>query len=453
MIKGTMRICEAVLLVTVIFTFCHPINAQGPRSEYFHNTITELSWASGNIYLEGGSQQKINFTPLISSNGSPYGTEKYSKNISLDGHIYFVGNGIVDDHHNSYQNLEVEKKIVMFCYDFPDTINLKIETSSDLKRRISEALKFRVTGIVLFSYQRDAPFLAIRDTLLMIDNEVPIITINRITAENIFYSAGKNPEGIFDQWKSGNIPKSERLITKIRVEVKGKFEKIESEHFLIRFREENIPVSQMKTLIDTNNESVKFILNLFSELNPYWRKSFIAYFSDYDSKLFYTRHWGFGWSTDNGVFMVYNKELPGFGLAVHENTHTLFRSNWGGQSSFMNEGVAMHAEAMATGKDKNHLKTAEFLKENQLYRLSQMLDFDIGRDEAETEIGYPASGSFIQYIIETYGLEKFFDKWKVAEEWDQVYGLSVKDMERQWLEWLSRKYKVENEYVLKHFEK
>jgi len=61
--------------------------------------------------------------------------------------------------------------------------------------------------------------------------------------------------------------------------------------------------------------------------------------------------------------MVYLEDLLNYGLAVHENTHTLINSNWSNSStSFLNEGIAKYTEALATDKDKNHLMTIEFLK-------------------------------------------------------------------------------------------
>ena len=64
---------------------------------------------------------------------SPSGTNKYQKDIKFNGPIVFIGNGIVKENSwNSYigrrrpdysiGDIDVTGKIVMFCYDCPDSI-------------------------------------------------------------------------------------------------------------------------------------------------------------------------------------------------------------------------------------------------------------------------------------------------------------------------------------------
>jgi hypothetical protein len=102
--------------------------------------------------------------------------------------------------------------------------------------------------------------------------------------------------------------------------------------------------------------------------------------------------------------MVFDRTTPNFGLA-HENAHSLINSNWGGSSSFLNEGLGKYAEAMATDPAANDRQTATFLKQSKLVPLQKMLAMNIGSDPA-TEVAYPAAGSFVGFLIRSYSLTK-----------------------------------------------
>jgi hypothetical protein len=427
--------------------------AQGPKTSYYYNPATELSWAQCYLYQQGGSRQKIQFLPVINnSSRAPSGTNKYSKDIDVNGPIVFIGNGIVKENicdsyvgyrtDYTYADIDVTGKIVMFCYDFPDSIMEQLKEDVPLTSCISEAASRKASAVILFSYKEEYPFL-------MADiPDIPVISITRNSAINILASAGRDGESIFKEWEeSGKPPKSEELISKIELKIQGHFDKVETENFMFRFRKALISEKEMEEIIQVNEKSVRFLLDCFKDEQLTWEKVFIVYFRDYDAKLFYTHHWGKGLACDVGIFIVHEGGVPNFGLAVHENTHQLIGSNWSGSTSFMIEGVAMYAEALATDKDKNHLKTVQFLKENKLFPLKEMLTFSIGMPGLETEVAYPASGSFVDFLIKSYGLKTFKSIYrnerKEEDSWQTIFGKSLSDLEEEWLDWLAKQYKID----------
>ena len=103
-------------------------------------------------------------------------------------------------------------------------------------------------------------------------------------------------------------------------------------------------------------------------------------------------------------------------------------------NSFFNEGIARYAEAMATNKDLNNKKVIEFLKNNKLFSLEKMLDFDIGHDQEETIIGYPASGSFVEFLIKKYGVKIILRLNKNALR--PISKKELINLEEEWLNWL-----------------
>jgi hypothetical protein len=465
--KGTGLIAICFLLLSL----SPDLRAQGPKIQYYYNPQTELSWAQCHIYQQGGSRQKIPFLPVISANyfHAPLGTENYGKDVAVDGLLVFIGNGIaVENVWNSYAgrraddtpgNIDVSGKIVMFCYDFSDAVEEKLGAECPLTQRIAEAASRKASAVVLFSAGQEYPFLTVSYKKASDVPDIPVITVTKNSALNILASAGLDGDSFLKDWEeSKKPPPSQELISRLTLGITGNFDKAETENFLFRYLKESIPGQQMDELASINEKALAFLKRIFQqEKDLKWQKLSVVYFRDFDSKIFYTHHWGFGWATGEGTFMVHQGGRPSFPLAVHENAHILTRLNWGDSSSFLSEGVGRYTEALAQDKDQNDRQTIEFMKQNKLFRLKEMLMFDIGHPGLETEIGYPAAGSFVGFLIETYGLKNFkeafilegrsSDQKEKEESWPKVFGKSIQDLEREWLNWLARTHKADDRSV------
>lgn len=461
------KLCCLMCLTFLMFWLSCIAWSQGPNVSYYYNPATELSWAQCYVYQTGGSQQRIPFLPVISSQHAPAGINNYSKNVNVDSSIVFIGNGIVKENvWNIYigilGEINVEGKFVMFCYDFPDSLEKELKNMVPLSKRISEAVSRKAAGVILFSYQKEYPFLRVSDIL-----NIPVITITKNSALNILLSAGIDGESLFRKWEeSGEPPQCRELISKLKLKIKGNFDKVETKNFLFRFRKEVIPEEEMEKLVQMNEKALTFLFTCFKEDKGLtWEKISGVYFRNFDSKIFYTGHWGSGMGSEEGIFMVHKGGVADFGLAVHENTHILTGSNWGVSNSFMGEGVAKYTETLATDKDKNHLQTIRFLKGNKLFPLEKMVTFSSigGMGGLKTDVAYPASGSFVEFLIEKYSLKLFKDAYilegrpygekEKESSWPKVYGKSIRDLEKEWLYWLTNRYEVDEKYILDHFEK
>jgi hypothetical protein len=203
----------------------------------------------------------------------------------------------------------------------------------------------------------------------------------------------------------------------------------------------------MRDLAGVNEQSIAFLLRLFAAAAVSWRPSTITYFSGYDSKVFFTHHWGSGLSSSVGSFMVFDPSKVSLGLAVHENAHTLLSDNWGWSSSFMVEGFGRYAESMATDPDRDHQQTRSFARQGRLLGLEEMSRMNIG-PSAGTDIAYPASGSFIGYLVTAHGLDAarraYTMEARTREEkaahdtWHAVFGRSLQTLEAEWRRWIER---------------
>ncbi len=406
--------------------------------------------------LNGGSQHKIPFLPMVNVKGAPMGTEKYTKDIRVSAPITFVGNGIVrKGQFGAYGDLDVAGTVVMFSYDFPDSVHADLEKQVSLEERIRDAVARKAVAIVMFSMSKEYPFPFYKEPDPAKVPEIPVIAINRRAASIILASGGLEPDALFSEWQSKGTFHAQRLISTLDLKIEGKFDHIETDNFSFYFQKGRIPSGQAAALAAVNERSVKFILELFKDEKLKWHKAFSAYFPDYDSKLFYVRHWGKGLSGEAGTFMVFDGTAPDFGLAAHENTHALLNQNWNGSSSFLEEGMGRYVEALATDKDKNHRQTLAFLNEAKLFPLEQMAGIEIGSDP-RTGVAYPAAGSFMQYLGRAYPLSKIKHAWQMegqeksatsADTWTTVFGKPLRQLEREWLYWLAEQYKFDRAQV------
>ncbi len=433
-----------------ILIFIIPINlySQGPNKSYYYNPQTKLPWASAKIYFEGGSEQKIFFTSVINKNTrAPFGTNGYLKDVNLESKIVFIVDGIsVSAEHDCYNSVDVENKFVMFYCNFPDTVN-KYISEVKLNDRIEKAIERKALGIIIISYHEKSPFYKIGS----IKSDIPIIVTNSQTASYILASSGRYSEQTYKNWMNGKIPKSRELISNLRLNILGKYDQFDGKNFKIIYHSDYLNNKEMKEIFDLNEKSMNFLLELFKEVNFKWKKTRICYFNNYDSKLFYTCHWGSGLSDKTGNYNVYNRK-NNYDLLVHENTHSLIRNNIGGQKSFFNEGIAMYAQAKATNKDMNHLKTIEFLKNGRLYSLTHLISIiNIGSNPEETEVAYPASGSFVDFLIDKYGLVLFTKFWQ--KSLNEVYGKNIHELEKEWLYWLKKIYNIDKKSIEEQFKK
>jgi hypothetical protein len=438
--------------------------AQGPSVSYYYHPQTELSWAGCYLHLEGGSRQKIPFLPVICSSfrHAPLGIGNYAKDVAVDGPVIFAGNGIVNSGvWDSYSGrradyttgaIDAAGGIVVFSWDGTDSIETKYGREFPLARRIADAAARKAAAVVVFSWSKEFPFPAVQYEKPNDIPDIPVIVVTKSSITSILAAAGVDGDEGLKSWaESGTPPQSQALIARLSIDLRGRFEAVETGNFLFRFLGGSFPGKEMDDLAQVNEKSLTLLKTIFdADRGLAWEKLPVHYFRDYDTKVFYTHHWGLGWATDEGTYMVHPGGAPNFPLVVHENAHILIGANWGGSSSFLSEGIGRCAEAEAGDRDENDRQTIGYLKEGKLFRLRDMLSFDIGKPGLETDVGYPVAGSFVGFLIRTRGLKTFKeiyllvapteDGGKSDAIWLKAAGKSLGDLEREWLGWLARNH-------------
>jgi hypothetical protein len=313
-----------------------------------------------------------------------------------------------------------------------------------LESRIREAASRKAAAVIVFSTRQPEPWPMFRDDSGQPPPDIPAIVLRRNAASALLGASGFALTALLDKWQSGPVLSRPDLIIRIRFRIAGAFSRIDGQHFSMAF-EPSIDPNAINRLAIANEKSVGFLGPLFRNADARWRTSRVTYFRNFDSKLFYTHHLGRGLSSDAGVFSVFDATGADFGLAVHENTHTLLNDNWGGSTSFMSEGMARYAESQATDADRDHRLTASFIRGGRLFGLTEMIGIAIGSDQ-RTEVAYPASGSFVGYLVSTYGLPAIRDAYRLEareaaakagqDSWSTAFKKPLTQLEADWLRWL-----------------
>jgi hypothetical protein len=465
---------NSLMLIAAFAALPFPAAPQGPAASFFYHPATDLPWASASLHHGGGATQKIPFLPIVNSQHflAPLGTGNLARDVSVDAPLVFLGNGLsVEGEGDSYLGrrldgsvgeLGVAGKIVLFSYDTPDEHQARLSASFPLERRIAEAARRGAAAIVVFSSTRQHPVLEVQYPTLAEIPDIPAISISRQTALDIFAASGAFSPAILQDWASSRAPpESMELITSMRIEFTAAFPRVETDNFTFRYPPGAYSDNHVKEIARLNEESLAFLMENLRQDGPLrWERLVSVAFPGFDSKIFYTSHWGRGLATEIGAFAVSEGIAPDWGLIVHENMHVLGGVNWGSSTSFLTEGIARHMEALATDGDWNHEQTAHYLVRDQLFPLEEMITFEIGEPGLKTHVGYPAAGSFTGFLIDTYGLQRFWEVFSLEgrtpeereadDSWSRAFGKRLQDLELEWLDGLSEKHRLSQEPLRRH---
>ncbi|WP_053367434.1 hypothetical protein [Bacillus sp. FJAT-27245] len=167
--------------------------------------------------------------------------------------------------------------------------------------------------------------------------------------------------------------------------------------------------------------------------------------------------------------------LIGRDSLVHELTHTLsgYGNNFDSSRGYLTqEGFAVYMENRF-GKQKYpiHKVMKLFLNMGKAIPLNKLMDLDQddslfrplinGPDDyAVQAMSYYHAASFVTFLIDTYGLEKFekiYNQANLGEKLLEVFGKNVDELEDEWLSFIGENYdepeidekmKIENFYTV-----
>jgi hypothetical protein len=233
--------------------------------------------------------------------------------------------------------------------------------------------------------------------------------------------------------------------------VSQRFEERQTKRFRIYYLPHSLAASDMSTIVEQRESAFRRISDMLGV--GYREPIRLFLFPDAEVKKRETGHTGDGFAFGNIMGEIYSEKTkldP-----YHELTHIL-AGQLGDPPAMFNEGFAVYvSELMRTdalkflgspGKKVDDVVAAQ-RKEGKLIPLEGLFAFtEIGSEESRSTTSYPEAASFVKFLIEKYGLDKFRLAYKSLENssgaevirknkqaYREICGKLPSEMEPEWL--------------------
>lgn len=220
------------------------------------------------------------------------------------------------------------------------------------------------------------------------------------------------------------------------------FECFTTEHFVF-YCSPNTPAHKdIKTLMAEHESALKKVCD-FAGVTPA-EPIVVFFYPDRMTKRMCTMHTGDGLARGNMVAQVYNDRVKLD--AHHELTHVVM-GELGNPPALFREGLAVYMQAghLWNGQHVDE-SAANLLRNRQLTPLSKLISrTEIGSQDDDGRIAYPASASFVKFLIGKYGTERFGKAYQKLESGsssdelnrnisylNEVFGRSLAELESRW---------------------
>jgi hypothetical protein len=115
---------------------------------------------------------------------------------------------------------------------------------------------------------------------------------------------------------------------------------------------------------------------------------------------------------------------------LHEILHVVAMNRWGRGELWLNEGLAVYADAEAHGSDV-HAAARRLRGTRNWIPLRRLVS---SFREQEARFAYPEAGSFVRFIYETYGRDRVERLWREGtDDTRAILGKDLRHLERDWL--------------------
>jgi hypothetical protein len=178
----------------------------------------------------------------------------------------------------------------------------------------------------------------------------------------------------------------------------------------------------------------------------------LVLFEDGRTKHAETGHQGRGWAYGSTIVEVYNdrEQLDPY----HETTHILMRP-FGNPPALFNEGFAVYMserlgafalDDLGGGQSSIYERVRELKSKGEWIDLEKLITFnEIGSHESRPPVAYAEAASFVKFLIDKYGKDKFFRAyselknsnnkivhWTNKMALQNIYGKQLSDLQEEW---------------------
>lgn len=223
-----------------------------------------------------------------------------------------------------------------------------------------------------------------------------------------------------------------------------------TKHFDIYYFEDSTAEKEIEQIAEEKDKGFEEVCNFLDTKSDQRIK--MIFFEDGKSKQMATGHQGAGWAFGNTIVEIYNEQQKLD--AYHETVHVLMRS-YGNPPALFNEGFAVymseklgtHAlKSLSGGESSIYERVRKLKSKNEWIPLEELITYtEIGSKKTRPPVSYPQAASFVKFLIDTYGEDKFLAAYKHLqnsgskqvqekniEKLANIYGKSMNELKKQW---------------------
>jgi len=270
-------------------------------------------------------------------------------------------------------------------------------------------------------------------------NEGHIWTIDFVLQENqwkIDWIAGYVPRILgWQNWQERLLPAMEKRSTK---------------HFEIYYFKNSTAAGEIDKIAEQKDKGFQEICKFLGKDSDLRIR--MVLFEDGRTKHAETGHQGRGWAYGSTIVEVYNEQeqLDPF----HETTHILMRP-FGSPPALFNEGFAVymserlgaHAlDDLSGGRATIYERVRELKSKDEWIELEELITYnEIGSLESRPPIAYAEAASFVKFLIDEYGGDKFLRAygklknsnskivhWTNKMALQSIYGKQLDELRKEW---------------------
>lgn len=218
------------------------------------------------------------------------------------------------------------------------------------------------------------------------------------------------------------------------------WEKLETQHFIFYSKPLSFAFQNIERLADEREQA-------FEELNKIFRVELLEqirwfFFPSRDEgiKLLGSLNPGQAIPAALTIFTIYNEKedsTPG-----HELVHILsfyWQNGFTSSYKFLSEGLARYLDK---SRRDNHLEAKTLKDEGKLIPFAQIIS-PVDFKAQDSFITYRQSASFVGFLIENYGWQKFEKLWLIKNNLEdnlqEIYQKTLKEIEAEWKGFIDKK--------------
>ncbi len=219
--------------------------------------------------------------------------------------------------------------------------------------------------------------------------------------------------------------------------IKAKWIEKENDQFILRYQEGTEAEKHIERIMKEFNKQCQYLVDTFGS-PPTKIKIYVHPFYDTSGYLglaFPSKH-----ILHVGYEGTFEDDIQSTG--THELTH-IYSRNWSNSPNIvLTEGIAVYYASLYTKEDVDSRARIETtLEQVPILTLSK-----IYTNQWDSNYGYSynVAGSFVKYLVQTYGEEKFEQMYKdrlidFEVGFEEVYQKKLKDVEQDWLKQLHKR--------------